>query len=108
MAGIEWQKKLRHDDEMLELNNISFESDINDDRENIDPSSQVLQSRWLMRGSLQILGSLTHKNNEHIINAIMQQAQRPNLLDALGYPNRTVWLKTNIPTWFASGGILAG
>jgi hypothetical protein len=93
---------------MIEANNISFESDSNEDRENIDPSSQVAQSRRLMSGSLQILGNLTQKNNEHILNAIRRQAARQNLLDTLGYPNHIVWIRDNIPVWFSMGGILAG
>ncbi len=64
-------KKLRHEPMMLEPNNISFESDSKKDRENVDPSSQVAHSRHLMSGSFQVLGNLTHKNNEDIINAIM-------------------------------------
>ena len=91
-----------------EPNNVSFDSDANEERENIDPSSQVFQSRRLMSGSLQILGNLTNKNNEHLLNAIMRQANRQNLMDTLGYPNRTVWIKDNIPLWFGTGGILAG
>jgi hypothetical protein len=93
---------------MSETNNISFDSDTNEDRENIDPSSQASHSHRLMSGSLQILGNLTNKNNEHLLNAIMRQANRQNLMDTLGYPNRTVWIKDNIPLWFATGGILAG
>ncbi len=93
---------------MLEPNNISFDSDTNEDRENIDPSSQASHSRRLMGGSLQILGNLTNTNNVHLLNAIMQQANRQNLMDTLGYPNRTVWIKDNIPLWFGTGGILAG
>ena len=91
-----------------EPNNISFDSDNNEDRENIDPSSQVHRSRRLMSGALLILGNLTHKNNHHILNAIMRQADRQNLLDTLGYPNRTVWIRDNLPIWFGTGGILAG
>ncbi len=60
-----------------------------------------------MSGSFQVLGNLTHKNNEHIINAIMRQADRKGLIESLGYPNRTVWIKDNIPIWFGTGGILA-
>ncbi len=93
---------------MMEPNNISFESDSNEDRENIDPSSQVAHSCHLMSGSLQILGNLTHKNNEHILYAIMWQADCQNLLDTLGYPNHTIWIRDNLPTWFATEGILAG
>ena len=51
-------KKLCQD--TSEPNNISFDSDANEERENIDPSSQVFQSHRLMSGSLQILGSLAH------------------------------------------------
>ena len=92
---------------MSEPNNISFDADSNEDRENIDPSSQVAHSRRLMSGSFQVLGNLTHKNNEYIINAIMQQADRKGLIESLGYPNRTVWIRDNIPVWFGTGGILA-
>jgi hypothetical protein len=92
----------------MEANNISFESDSNEDRENIDPSSQVARSRRMMSGDLQILGNLTHKNNQHIMNAIMRQAGHPNLLDNLGYPNHTIWIRDNLPIWFGTGGILAG
>jgi hypothetical protein len=54
------------------------------------------------------LGNLTHKNNEHFLNAIMRQADRGGLIETLGYPNRTVWIKENIPIWFGTGGLLAG
>jgi hypothetical protein len=101
-------KKLRQDQDMSETNNISFDSDSNEERENIDPSSHAFQSRRLMSGSLQILGNLMNKNNEHLLNAIMRQANHQNLMDTLGYPNCTVWIKDNIPLWFGTGGILAG
>ncbi len=64
-------KNLCHEPMMLEPNNISFEADSNKDRENIDPSSQVAHSQNLMSGSFQVLGNLTHKNNQYIINVIM-------------------------------------
>jgi hypothetical protein len=93
---------------MSEPNNISFDSaDPNDDRENNDPSLPSLQQRCLMSGSFLVLGNLTHKNNEHIINAIMRQADRTGLIESLGYPNRTVWIRDNIPIWFGTGRILA-
>ncbi len=92
---------------MSEPNNISFDADSNEDRENINFSSQVAHSRRLMSGSFQVLGNLTHKNNEYIINAIMRQADRTGLIESLGYPNRTVWIRDNIPVWFGTGGILA-
>ena len=98
-------KKIAPRATMMEPNNISFDSDNNEDRENIDPSSQVPRSHHLMSGALQSLGNLTHKNNHHILNAIMRQADRQNLLETLGYPNRTVWIRDNLPIWFGTGGI---
>ena len=93
---------------MSEPNNISFDStDPNDDRENSDPSIPLSQQHRLTGGSFLVLGNLTHKNNEHIINAIMRQADRTGLIESLGYPNRTVWIRDNIPVWFGTGGILA-
>ncbi len=59
---------------MSKFNNIFFDSDTNDNRENIDSSSQVIQSRCLMSGSFQFLGNLTPKSNGHRLNAIMRQA----------------------------------
>ncbi len=93
---------------MLEPNNISFEADSNKDRVNINPSSQVTHSCNLMSGSFQVLGNLTHKNNQYIINSIMWQADHKGLIESLGYPNRTIWIRDNIPVWFGTGEILAG
>jgi hypothetical protein len=64
------------EDNMSELNNVSFDSDINDNRENTDPSSHASQSCQLMSGSLQILGNLTQKNNEHLFNAFQQKMKQ--------------------------------
>jgi hypothetical protein len=89
-----------------ESHNISFEAD--EARDNPDTSSVTFQSRRLTVGSLQVLGNLTHKNNELFLNAIMRQADRGGLIETLGYPNRTVWIKENIPIWFGTGGLLAG
>jgi hypothetical protein len=103
-----FSKKQNCANEMSEPNNISFDlADPNDDRENKDPSLPSLQQRRLMSGSFLVLGNLTHKNNEHIINAIMRQADRTGLIESLGYPNRTVWIRDNIPIWFGTGGILS-
>jgi hypothetical protein len=93
---------------MSEPNNISFDSiDPDDNRENNDPTLPSSQQFHLMSGSFQVLGNLTHKNNEYIINAIMRQAHRKGLLESLGYPNRTVWIRDNIPVLFGTGGLLA-
>jgi hypothetical protein len=93
---------------MMEANNISFKSDSNEDMENINPSSQVAQSCHLMSGALQILGNLTHKNNEHTLHVIMWQAAQQNLLDTLGYPNCTDWIRDDLPIWSSMGGLLVG
>jgi hypothetical protein len=90
-----------------ERHNISFEA--NDVRDNPDASSGgTIQSRWLTVSSLQVLGNLTHKNDEHFLNAIMRQANHSSLIKTLGYPNCTVWIKDNIHIWFGTGGLLAG
>ncbi len=64
-----------------ERHNISFEA--NDVRDNPDASSGgTIQSRQLTVGSLQVLGNLTHKNNEHFLNTIMRQADRKSSQEA--------------------------
>ena len=86
---------------MLEPHKISFDSaDPDDNRENNNPALPSSQQRRLMSGSFQVLGNLTHKNNEHIINAIMRQADHKGLIESLGYPNCTIRIK-------GTGGILA-
>jgi hypothetical protein len=52
-------------------------------RDNPDTSSVTFQSRWLTVSSLQVLGNLTHKNNEHFLNAIMRQANHSGLIKTL-------------------------
>jgi len=96
---------LRHD-EISECHNISFDSD--EARDTPDASSAAIQSRQLTVSSVQVLGNLTHKNNEHILNTIMRQVDCNDLIESLGYPNRTVWIRDNIPIWFGTRGILAG
>jgi len=54
------------------------------------------------------LGNFTLKANEHIINAIMQQANCSGLMETIGFPYQTTWLKDKIHGWFAPGGILDG
>ena len=89
-----------------ESHNISFEAD--EARDNPNTSSVTFQSQRLTVGSLQVLGNLTHKNNERFLNAIMRQADCSGLIKTQGYPNHTVCVKDNIPIWFGTGGLLAG
>jgi hypothetical protein len=91
---------------MTNETNQSSDSHCNGDAENHDPNQQ--STNHLTNGVLKILGNLTLKVNEHIINAIMQQADRTGVMETIGFPNRITWLKDNIRGWFAPGGILDG
>jgi hypothetical protein len=95
---------------MTNRNNISFESDcpvtIDDNGENhitLFNGQQASAGR-----TLKSLGNLTQKSNEPIINAIMRQAERNGLMESVGFPNHTTWLKDKMPGWFSPGGILYG
>lgn len=44
--------------------------------------------------------------NEHLIKAIMQQADHEDL-KTLGFPNWKNWIQKTILIWFGRGGILA-
>jgi hypothetical protein len=83
-----------------ECHNISFEAD--EAKDNPDTSSVTFQSRRLTVGSLQVLSNLTHKNNEHFLNTIMRHGDPSGLIETLGYPNHTVWIKDSIPIWFGT------
>ncbi len=90
--------------------NVSFDS--NDaDKENdysSDNSINIVSERRTATNKREVLGSfIKDKNKEHLINAILRQADREDLMKTLGFPNRKNWIKRNIPIWFASGGILA-
>jgi hypothetical protein len=74
------------------------------DEENVDQTHHHNQQ---MIGSRQVLGDLTHKNNEHVLNAIMRKADREGLKELLSYPKQTVWVKNNITAWFGNSGILS-
>ncbi len=88
--------------------NVSFDSDpINEDSENLNPSLLDSNSRRQVQGSLLILGNLTHKSNEHILNTIMRQADCEGVMEALAYPNWTVWIQNNLPGWFGNCGVLS-
>jgi len=111
---------------MMNRNNISFESDcpvtIDDNEENhttVSNGQQASAGRTLKTlGNLTqksnepiinaIMSNLTQKSNEPIINAIMRQAERNGLMESVGFPNRTTWLKDKMPGWFSPGGILDG
>jgi hypothetical protein len=45
----------------------------------------------LINGAPKALGDLTQKVNEHIINAIMWQADRTGVMETIGFPNWTTW-----------------
>ncbi len=96
--------------EMTNRNNISFDSDcpvtIDDNGENYITLSNGQQAS--AGRTLKTLGNLTQKSNEPIINAIMRQAERNGLMESVGFPNRTTWLKDKMPGWFSPGGILDG
>ena len=90
--------------------NVSFDS--NDaDKENYyssDNSINIVSERRTATNKREVLGSfIKDKNKEHLINAILRQADHEDLMKTLGFPNRRNWIKRNIPIWFASGGILA-
>ena len=92
--------------------NVSF--DYNDaDKENeyssdISIPPNVTRGRTSATLKLAVLGSfIKDASKEHLINAIMRQADRENLLKTIGFPNRKNWIEKNLPIWFGSGGILA-
>lgn len=95
---------------MTNRNNISFDSDcpvtIDDNGENYITLSNGQQAS--AGRTLKTLGNLTQKSNEPIINAIMRQAERNGLMESVGFPNCTTWLKDKMPGWFSPGGILDG
>jgi hypothetical protein len=87
--------------------NVSFDSDpINEDSENLNPSLLDSHSCCQVQGSLLILGNLTHKSSEHILNTIMKQADDEGVMETLAYPNWTVWIQNNFPGWFGNCGVL--
>ncbi len=70
--------------------------------------SNVGQGRTHSTNKLQQLGSfIKDKSKEHLINAIMRQADCEDLMNTLGFPNRENWVQKNVPIWLGSGGILA-
>jgi hypothetical protein len=95
---------LRH--EITNETNQSSDSDCNGNAENQDNNQQ--STYCLINGVLKILGNLTHKANEHIINMTMRQADRTGVMKTIGFSNQTTWLRDNICGWFANGGILDG
>jgi hypothetical protein len=93
--------------------NVSF--DYNDEEKENDYSSNISIPSNVTRGrtnstatKLQQLGSfIKDGSKEQIINAIMRQADREDLMKSLGFPNQKNWIQKNLPVWFGSGGILA-
>jgi hypothetical protein len=84
---------------------VSFDSDSSNEN---NPSHSNGQASSRVNGTLKFLGNLTQKANEPLLNAILRQAKRNGLLDSLGFPNRTTWIKDSMPGWFSPGGILDG
>jgi hypothetical protein len=90
--------------------NVSFDVSLLDDEEseNLTPASGLNSNNNVTSEQHGVLSSLVKdKSKEHLVNAILRQAYHEGLLKTLGFPNWTVWIKTNIPVWCSSGGILA-
>ncbi len=92
--------------------NVSFDSN-NADKDN-DYSSDystticISRERSNSTGKREVLGSfIRNKTKEHLINAILWQADREDFMKTLGFLNWKNWLAKNLPIWFGSGGILA-
>jgi hypothetical protein len=66
--------------------NQSSDSHCNGDAENHDPNQQ--SANRVINGAPKALGNLTYKANEHIINAIMRQADHTGVMETIGFPNR--------------------
>ncbi len=62
----------------------------------------------VVKGGQKLIGELFDPKNEDAMNSILREAYREGLMKTLAYPNRTEWVKTKLPIWFGSGGILAG
>jgi len=56
--------------------------------------------------SLPCMGEL-YQGNTQILTTILRQAERQGLMDTLAHPHRTQFFTTNVPIYFASGGICA-
>ena len=98
-----WRHKMQID------SNTSFDSDSDLNQENVANNNNTRQSSdCLMFGTQKALGNFTQKANEHLINAIMRQADCSGVMETIGFPKRTNWLKDNLRGWFALGGILDG
>ena len=75
--------------------NISFDSDSDLNQENVANNIQQSSDR-LVFGAQKALGNFTQKANEHLIKAIMRQADRSGVMETIGFPKRTNWLKDNL------------
>jgi hypothetical protein len=85
--------------------NVSFDVSL---LENLTPASGLNSNNNVTSEQHGALSSLVKdKSKEHLVNAILRQAYHEGLLKTLGFPNWTLRIKTNIPVWFSSGGILA-
>jgi hypothetical protein len=91
--------------------NVSFNGsllDNDEESENFPPASGLNSNNNATSNQRAVLGSLVKdKSKEHLLDSILRQAYCKGLLKTLCFPHWTVWIKTNIPLWFSSGGILA-
>jgi hypothetical protein len=87
---------------------MSYNDDTDDDKENHSICSSLLCSQAPISKKKPTLHSLVKdKSKEHLLNAIMRQADREGLSNTLTFPNRKKWIIKNLSTWFGEGGILA-
>ena len=80
--------------------NTSFDSDSDLNQENVANNNKWQSSDRLMFGAQKALGNFTQKANEHLINAIMRQADcSGGVMETIGFPKWTNWLKDNLCGW---------
>jgi hypothetical protein len=87
---------------------ISYDDATDDEKVNHSICSSLLCSQASFAKKKPTLGSLVKdKSKEHLLNAIMRQADREGLSSTLAFPKRKKWIIKNSSTWFGEGGILA-
>ena len=83
--------------------NVSFD----EDKENNSCCDSILHNQPFSRKKATLGSFIKDKSKEHLLNAIMRQADREGLSTTLTFPNRKKWLLKNISIWFCAGGVLA-
>jgi hypothetical protein len=87
---------------------ISYDDATDDEKQNRSICGSLLCSQAPFSKKKPTLGSLVKdKSKEHLLNAIMRQADREGLSSTLAFPNRKKWIIKNLSTWFGEGGVLA-